>query len=60
MGKKHINIVRHGDIGQTDLLLSALGKQQATLLKEIFCQVPLDNIYCSDLGRALLTANIIA
>lgn len=69
MDKKLIYIARHGDIGlgrdkryigQTDRPLSALGKQQATLLKAIFSQVPLDNIYCSDLGRARLTADIIA
>lgn len=69
MDKKLIYLVRHGDIGlgvdkryigQTDLPLSILGKKQAFLLKEIFCRVPLDNIYCSDLGRAQQTAEIIA
>ena len=67
--KKLIYIARHGDIGlgrdkryigQSDLPLSALGEQQATLLKEMFRGVPLDNIVCSDLGRAQQTANIIA
>jgi len=67
--KKLIYLARHGDIGlgrdkryigQSDLPLSALGEQQATLLKEIFRGVPLDNIVCSDLGRAQQTANIIA
>lgn len=69
MDKKFIYLARHGDIGlggdkryigQSDLPLSALGKKQATLLKEIFSRVPLDNIYCSDLGRAQQTAEIIA
>jgi len=72
MDRKHkqlIYIVRHGDIGlgkdkryigQSDLPLSDLGEQQATLLKEIFRGVPLDNIVCSDLRRAQQTADIIA
>ena len=69
MNKKLIYLVRHGDIGlgrdkryigQSDLLLSALGKEQAILLKEKFSNVPLDIIYCSDLGRAQQTAEIIA
>jgi len=69
MNKKLIYIARHGDIGlgrdkryigQSDLPLSALGEQQATLLKQMFCRIALDNIYCSDLGRAQQTAEIIA
>lgn len=69
MDKKYIYLVRHGDIGlggdkryigQLDLPLSAQGKKQAALLKDLFCQVPLDNIYCSDLGRSQQTADIIA
>lgn len=69
MDKKLIYIARHGDIGlgtdkryigQSDFPLSALGKQQATLLKEIFSRVPLDNIYSSDIGRTQQTADIIA
>lgn len=69
MDKKLIYIVRHGDIGlgrdkryigQSDIMLSALGKKQAALLKEIFSRVPLDHIYCSDLGRSQQTADIIA
>lgn len=69
MDKKLIYIVRHGDIGlgrdkryigQSNLPLSALGKKQASSLKEIFCRVPLDNIYCSDLERTQQTAEIIA
>jgi len=69
MDKKLIYIARHGDIGlgrdkryigQADLPLSDLGKKQATVLKGIFSHVPLDNIYCSDLGRAQQTAEIIA
>jgi len=71
MDKKHkklIYIARHGDIGlgrdkryigQSDLPLSALGEKQATLLREIFRRVPLDNILCSDLRRAQQTADII-
>jgi len=69
MDKKLIYLVRHGDIGlgrdkryigQSDLPLSTLGRKQATLLKEIFRRVPLDNIYCSDIGRVQQTADIIA
>lgn len=69
MAKKFIYLARHGDIGlgrdkryigQSDLPLSALGKKQAILLKEIFGRVPLDNIYCSDLERSQQTAEIIA
>ena len=69
MDKKLIYLARHGDIGlgrdkryigQSELPLSTLGKKQATLLKEIFSWVPIDNIYCSDLGRAQETADIIA
>ena len=69
MDKKLIYLVRHGDIGlgnekryigQLDLPLSDLGKRQADLLKDLFCQVPLDNIYCSDLKRSQQTADIVA
>lgn len=69
MDKKFIYLVRHGDIGlgrdkryigQADLPLSALGKKQATLLKDLFCHVPIENIYCSDLNRSQQTADIIA
>lgn len=72
MDKKHkklIYIARHGDIGigkgkryigQSDLPLSALGEQQATVLKEIFSGVPIDKIICSDLARTRRTADIIA
>lgn len=69
MDKKLIYIARHGDIGlgkdkryigQSDRPLSTLGLKQATLLKEVFSDVPLDNIYCSDLERAQQTAEVIA
>ena len=69
MFKKLIYLVRHGDIGlgsdkryigQTNMPLSDLGIKQADLLKKRFCNVPLDNIYCSDLERSQQTANIIA
>ena len=69
MDKKLIYLARHGDIGlgrdkryigQLDLPLSAHGKTQVALLKDLFCQVPLDEIYCSDLRRAQQTADIIA
>lgn len=69
MNKKLIYLARHGDIGlgrgkryigRSDLMLSALGKQQAAVLKEIFSRVPLDDIYCSDLRRSQQTADIIA
>ncbi|MCB8817281.1 alpha-ribazole phosphatase [Desulfosporosinus shakirovi] len=69
MVRKLIYLVRHGDIGlekekryigQSDLPLSTLGREQAVLLKKIFSRVPIDNIYCSDLLRAQQTAEIIA
>lgn len=69
MAKKLIYLVRHGDIGQgkdkcyigqLDIPLSDLGKKQASLLKEIFSRVPLDNLFCSDIGRAQQTADLIA
>lgn len=69
MENKLIYIARHGDIGlgrdkryigQSDLPLSVLGKEQASSLKEIFCGVPLEKIYCSDLERTRQTAEIIA
>jgi len=69
MNKKLIYLARHGDIalgkekryiGQLDLPLSAQGIEQALLLKNLFCQLPLDNIYCSDLRRSQQTAEIIA
>lgn len=64
-----IYLARHGDvglgrdkrfIGLTDLPLSDLGVEQAVLLRELFSQVPLANIYCSDLRRSKQTAVIIA
>ena len=64
-----IYLARHGDIGlgkekryigQLDLSLSALGKEQALSLENLFCQIPLDNIYCSDLRRSQQTAEIVA
>ncbi|MDP4160603.1 MAG: alpha-ribazole phosphatase [Bacillota bacterium] len=69
MDKKLIYLVRHGDIGlggekryigHLDVTLSVHGEKQAALLKDFFCQVPLDNIYCSDLRRSRQTADIIA
>jgi alpha-ribazole phosphatase len=69
MDNKLIYLARHGDIGlgrdkryisHLDMPLSDLGKKQAMLLKDKFCRVPLDNIYCSDLDRSQQTADIIA
>ena len=69
MDNKLIYLARHGDIGlgndrryigRSDMPLSDLGKKQAILLKEKFCKVTLDNIYCSDLERSQQTAEIIA
>ncbi len=69
MENKLIYLLRHGDIGlgrekryigQTDIPLSSKGEKQAHELKEIFSQVGLDNIYCSDLMRSHKTASIIA
>ncbi|SDH36336.1 alpha-ribazole phosphatase [Desulfosporosinus hippei] len=68
MSKKFIYLLRHGDIGlskekryisQTDLPLSVLGLQQASILQEKLSRVPFDSIYCSDLARAQQTADII-
>lgn len=69
MAKKLVYLVRHGDIGegkdkryigQLDIPLSILGKQQALSLKETFSRVPLDKIYCSDIARVQQTADMIA
>ena len=69
MDKTFIYLVRHGDIGlgrdkryigQLDLPLSVHGQKQAVLLKDLFSQIPIDNIYCSDLKRSQQTADIIA
>lgn len=61
-------LVRHGQtvwntLGQTqghgNSPLTELGKQQAKNLAEALREYPIDIIYCSDLGRAVETANII-
>ncbi len=68
--KKTIYLVRHGAIrlpgpgkhfiGQTDLPLSPEGVRQAEELRERFRDVPLTAVWCSDLGRSIETARIIA
>lgn len=64
-----IYLVRHGEIGfggkrslvgQIDLPLSEKGRQQAGLLKQALMPPAFERIYCSDLGRSLETARIIA
>ncbi len=62
-------LARHGQtiwntLGQTqghgNSPLTELGRQQARDLAEALKEYPIDVIYCSDLGRAVETAEIIA
>ena len=65
----HLILVRHGETewnvlrryqGQTDIPLSARGKQQAELVAERLVGQKIDAVYASDLSRAWETAQIIA
>jgi len=65
----HLLLVRHGETewnaqgryqGQSDVLLSDLGSQQAELLAERLKDLKIDAIYTSDLKRAWMTATTIA
>ncbi len=69
-GRRIIYLVRHGAIqfptdpkrfiGQLDLPLKAEGARQAELLAEALNDAPLSAVFCSDLKRAVDTAQIIA
>ncbi len=61
--------IRHGQtlwnmdgrvMGQLDSPLSPLGEKQALAVAERLARVPFDQLYSSDLGRALQTARYIA
>lgn len=61
-------LVRHGQTvwntqgktqGHENSPLTELGKIQASNLSKVLRQFPIDMIYCSDLGRAIETAEII-
>ena len=65
----HLMLVRHGETewnvqrryqGQSDVLLSGLGKQQAELVAKRLTSRGIDAVYASDLKRAWQTAQIIA
>jgi alpha-ribazole phosphatase len=68
-GQRIICLLRHGDsrqdnvkrfIGQTDTPLNETGLEQAAWWRAQFSAFPFSRIYCSDLGRSLQTAEIIA
>src|SRR5699024_5930062 len=61
----HLYLVRHGETklnkqgrfqGHIDVPLNEKGKQQAIKLGNYFKNIPIDNIYTSDLKRAIQTA----
>lgn len=63
-----IYLIRHGETewnkrgklqGWLDSNLTELGEQQARELQYSFKRHQIDEVYCSDLGRAISTANII-
>ncbi len=65
--KLKVYLLRHGEIvpgnsfvGQRDLPLSEEGLRQAQWWNEIFREVELDRVCCSDLGRTVQTAEIIS
>ena len=62
-------LVRHGETelnsaerywGRTDVRLSEAGLRQAEQLRDLLAAEKLDAVYCSPLGRAQVTAGIIA
>ena len=62
-------VIRHGEVegaasgkllGRTDTPLSKRGLAQAARLAEVFSTAQLSAVYCSDLQRARVTAEIIA
>lgn len=69
MAEDQLNVllIRHGQPGpgpeEDGLLgrpLTALGRQQAARLSKRLAQVPLTQIYCSDMARSYQTAEIVA
>jgi len=67
--KSTIYLLRHGAtvpssdkryIGQIDIPLSDIGRKQAQWWQEELAQIKFDAIYCSDLSRAIDTAQIVA
>jgi len=67
MGK--ILLIRHGEVvwnkqacytGWTDLPLTEVGIEQARRVAERLSDEPLEAVYCSDLQRAAVTAQVIA
>jgi probable phosphoglycerate mutase len=67
--KAILYLLRHGAteggtekrfIGQTDILLSDIGRRQAQWWQEELSSIKFDAIYCSDLSRAIETAQIVA
>jgi len=65
----HLILVRHGEtewnaqrryLGQSDILLSPFGRQQAELVAERLAHQKIDAVYASDLKRAWETAALIA
>lgn len=64
-----LHLIRHGEVegaesgkllGRTDTPLSARGLEQARRLAEVLSSAQLSAVYCSDLQRARVTAEIIA
>ncbi|HPZ43715.1 MAG TPA: alpha-ribazole phosphatase [Bacillota bacterium] len=65
---QEIYLLRHGEIdtggkkrfiGHTDLPLSDSGRAQAARLRDELSCVPFSSVFCSDLTRSVMTANII-
>jgi alpha-ribazole phosphatase len=65
----HLMLVRHGETewnaqrryqGQSDVMLSAMGRRQAELVAERLAGHEIDAVYASDLKRAWETAQFIA
>ncbi len=68
LNKPWIYLLRHGDIesqdrkrfiGQTELPLSAKGREQALFWRDRWSSKPFARVYCSDLTRSQETAEII-
>jgi broad specificity phosphatase PhoE len=69
IGRMEVFLVRHGQVsadfdgqyyGGTEVPLSAHGRVQAGLAGDFLAQVPLEQIYCSPLGRARYGADQVA
>ena len=66
--ERKIHLVRHGEtswnvqkrmLGRTDIPLNDNGRKQAKELTESLAELPIDIIVCSDLSRAVETAEIV-